>query len=765
MAEQGRRSDRSLALFLAAIFFVLAAPVYWMGAELPEERPIARGYENAGLYNRVYPAFHYAAERFRAGQLPVWNPKVLCGTPFLADPSHGVFQPLNAVFLFLPTERAMAVHAFAGLFLMGLFTTAFALSLGLRLLPSLFGGAVFAFCGASASAMSRPELMGTLAWAPLAFCALRASVSWGTAARVLMLGTALALAFLAGSLALFVAMGVLLLGYAVLQTAFAGERGERRRLAVGCVLAAVFALLLSAVQWLPSLTWVWRLEEPHAALWRLPTAGHLPNGLGEALVQVFHAAPEILPPMAYVGALPLALFPAAFFGRRGRLEACYFTGAAGLLFVVAVAAPSLFPSAWPFQALVYPAVFSMAVVAALGLDRLLTTGRDPRSPRVWAPLLLVAAWSAGLCYVCSASGRGVLLIMAGALVPFAILRFKWVARISGAVLVLVLFADLYRATVNYYQHPFRDAAEAVPLREELVRAAENQAMGDRVMICAHPLNGAWLTNLGMVSSLREAGGGHAALTREEAKWWGHLGVDSEVPPDAAQRSLHRAAERPGLVNFMAARALLISGESSMSGPPPGWEDPRLRSLRRVSGVDLILNESALPRLHWRPGWQAVSGVDAAVAALSDPAFDRMRYCVVQAKGEALSQLVAVVPSPAGKEAPIDWESVGTTVIEDEPERVEVRVVTPSPGVTVLADTLAPGWRARLDGNRVPILQVNGLYRGVATPAGEHRIVFEYRPMSLFAGVVVSIGGTAFLVLWLWLRSPKTARDAPPRSAE
>ncbi|MBM3288968.1 MAG: YfhO family protein, partial [Candidatus Hydrogenedentes bacterium] len=77
-------------------------------------------------------------------------------------------------------------------------------------------------------------------------------------------------------------------------------------------------------------------------------------------------------------------------------------------------------------------------------------------------------------------------------------------------------------------------------------------------------------------------------------------------------------------------------------------------------------------------------------------------------------------------------------VEDvTPERVVVRVDAPSDGVMVLCDTHDPAWTATLDGQRVPILQANGIFRAVATPAGTHEIVFAYRPWSVYVGAVVS----------------------------
>ncbi|HPA40971.1 MAG TPA: hypothetical protein PKV69_03075, partial [Candidatus Hydrogenedentes bacterium] len=125
--------------------------------EAPVGKTVERAAENAELFHRAAPAMAYGFGRLREGTLPLWCDTQLCGTPWLADPLNGVFQPLNAVFLLLPSGPGLAVHAFLSLFLAGWLFTLFCRSLGARHVPAVTGGIVYAFGGASAAFMSRPE--------------------------------------------------------------------------------------------------------------------------------------------------------------------------------------------------------------------------------------------------------------------------------------------------------------------------------------------------------------------------------------------------------------------------------------------------------------------------------------------------------------------------------------------------------------------------------------------------------------------------------
>jgi Bacterial membrane protein YfhO len=89
-------------------------------------------------------------------------------------------------------------------------------------------------------------------------------------------------------------------------------------------------------------------------------------------------------------------------------------------------------------------------------------------------------------------------------------------------------------------------------------------------------------------------------------------------------------------------------------------------------------------------------------------------------------------------------SESVTVTRDEPQRVELSAVLRSPGVVVVADMYYPGWTLTVDGHPAEILRTNRAMRGVALPAGTHRLVFTYDPLSFRLGIASSLVGLAAL---------------------
>jgi hypothetical protein len=79
------------------------------------------------------------------------------------------------------------------------------------------------------------------------------------------------------------------------------------------------------------------------------------------------------------------------------------------------------------------------------------------------------------------------------------------------------------------------------------------------------------------------------------------------------------------------------------------------------------------------------------------------------------------------------------------DRTEVEADLACPGLLVVGDAFYPGWRARVDGRRVPVQEVYAV-RAVPLEAGRHRVDFFYRPASVYWGFCIAVGALVLIVL-------------------
>ena len=100
---------------------------------------------------------------------------------------------------------------------------------------------------------------------------------------------------------------------------------------------------------------------------------------------------------------------------------------------------------------------------------------------------------------------------------------------------------------------------------------------------------------------------------------------------------------------------------------------------------------------------------------------------------------------------------GATITKYEPNRIELETKANQPSILVLSENHYPGWRAYIDGRFTDTLRVDYNLRGVAVPAGEHKIEFIYRPKSVLIGFVISL-----LALFGLIVAPFAAKRLHPQ---
>src|SRR5690606_31286082 len=68
----------------------------------------------------------------------------------------------------------------------------------------------------------------------------------------------------------------------------------------------------------------------------------------------------------------------------------------------------------------------------------------------------------------------------------------------------------------------------------------------------------------------------------------------------------------------------------------------------------------------------------------------------------------------------------TQITSYTPNEVKISYMSTQPSILVLSDSYYDSWKAYLDGEEVPIMRANYVFRGMVAPAGDHEVVMKYR---------------------------------------
>lgn len=149
---------------------------------------------------------------------------------------------------------------------------------------------------------------------------------------------------------------------------------------------------------------------------------------------------------------------------------------------------------------------------------------------------------------------------------------------------------------------------------------------------------------------------------------------------------------------------------------------------QANGVNFLpLPEQLGKRIRWVPCARIVDDEELALQIVVGEMFDPESEIVVEGMIDRDQSNCR------------DMRNVGQVIFVDEdPDRLDLRIRSDSPGWLLLSDMWYPGWKAFIDGVETPIYRANYLFRSVPIPYGEHDVIFHYQPIAFFAGALVSI---------------------------
>lgn len=161
---RARRPQFAAARWLAIAALLLGLSLWAFRATVFTNRVLGRG--DALTYFTPYWA--YRAEALRAGRLPLWNPYLFLGVPFLANPQAAVLYPLHWPLIWMRPERALVWSLVIHTWLAGCFTYALGRRWRIGRWGALTAASIYMLGGHLAGHAGQINQVNVLAWFPLA---------------------------------------------------------------------------------------------------------------------------------------------------------------------------------------------------------------------------------------------------------------------------------------------------------------------------------------------------------------------------------------------------------------------------------------------------------------------------------------------------------------------------------------------------------------------------------------------------------------------
>ena len=202
-------------------------------------------------------------------------------------------------------------------------------------------------------------------------------------------------------------------------------------------------------------------------------------------------------------------------------------------------------------------------------------------------------------------------------------------------------------------------------------------------------------------------------------------------------SLAQSASLPdttNLLNLMNVKYVLWSEELDC----PGYE------LIRKDNLFLYKNTNCLPRALLVKNHEVMHDEGAFSKTLQSRDFNPSETVLLNREPDKFSL--------AGETENLLKDSVN--ISEYKNNMITADIKSSRSQFLVLSETYYPGWKAYIDGTEATLYEANFAFRAVAVPAGRHKVVLKYEPLSFMLGACISIAAfVVFIFLLIFLPPP------------
>ncbi|MEO0091785.1 MAG: hypothetical protein ABIK61_03640 [candidate division WOR-3 bacterium] len=688
-----------------------------------------------------YPFLSFAKDCLKTLKLPVWNPYVFSGVPYLNDLSILTFYPVNWFFLFLngsaplqfiQIELMMVFH----LLLVGCFVYLFLKELKIDWQTRIYGSVIMAFSGYVSLRAIQISPVSIFAWSFLLFYFFIRILTIKNFSDAFLGGIFLGIAILASHPQFLLYLIYAFVVFYIYHTIVFERHNLKHYLPISLVKIAIFFLVgigIAMIQYYPSLKYVPYTLREKMTYEQTTDGSLLPKQLLCILLPKFYgsvagggtdsvsfwAGPYghyYWESGIYLGVLPLvlAIFAICYSPRKNKYIFLIIAVLA-LLFAMGKYFPlykffwQIIPGLKRFR---FPVRFlsvytiSAGILSVLGLEYFLSNNEKVRLQlKRFSKYLLIALGTTGFCYLLflggvfkDASGYfsrteiyansqkqiGIFFfyLLLTWLVFFIRSQIKTKTLLLIILVVIISFVDLYRFG-NKFSKGLVSPTDYYPY-SRLVTGLQQERQKE-------------------IFRIRTREDGYMILKRNEGCLW-----KLEALEGYTSLNLER------YYNFKL--------------PVARWTE--LLNAKYIIKIDtntnrmsLALNPKYLPRAFFCSDYQVIKDDNEILNRLSNDSFD-------------VSQIVILEEEPETK---LSGQTANSQVSIQkwDIDYIKVLVNTDQAGFLVLSEIYYPEWKARLDKKPTKIYRADFCLRAVFVPQGEHIVEFYYDKHNVKVGGLIT----------------------------
>ncbi len=702
--------------------------------------------------SQIYPWKKLTVDTWKSAEAPLWNPYSFAGTGHAANYQTAIFSPLTFLFFIFPFIDAWSLLILLQPLVAGIGMYLFLSEQKISgRIGAFIGSVAFMFCGFMVGWMA----YGTLSWAsamlPWSLFFISSYITKKLQFAPSLYAIMLAFSFMSGHFQI----SLYVLSISVLYIIALSYWHKRIARGIFLLFHTAFALGFAAPQLL--LTFHAYTESVRSASfikgevipWQYIITILSPDFYGNPVTRndwFGHYAEWA----SYIGVIPLLLAIFSFVCKKTKRQ-LFFAGVAVSTLLLAYQSPLsdlLFFLRLPAistsaaSRILILTSFSLAYLSAVGFSKLLHVWKKADSKSlvsfsagvlvliaaVWAVLFLIRPFDAEKIAIAKRNmylptgiaGVTVVLLFVG------LVKSDLIRGFAICILLLLSLFDLHRFASKWM--PFEDRKFMYPSVSSLgflqKYAGENRVFGN--------IGNEVATTFGL--QLVE---GYDAMYQ---KRYGELiQAASKGNPNPPERSVvqfdKHGVHRDTLLKLLGVR-YIYHRKSDMRAiwAFPYWEYEEAGTMKQVYADDdywIYEYTDSYPRAFLAGNYVVKSSDAEILQTLYSGAVDLRNTVILESE-----------PSEMPQEG-----SGSATISSYKPNRVEIQTSSQTPKLLFLSDVYDTGWIAMLDGKKpLPVMRANYDFRAVAVPAGDHTVVFSYKPGGYLLGIWIAMGAVVSLIL-------------------